>query len=148
MSHDLRTPLNGIISLRTWRCRLKMLKLNRIFYKIKSSGELLEDLVNDTLELSRIESGKQILEPETVTEKDFWEEVVTAMIPSAQMKNIQLQAEKTLPVDELISLDRVKAKRILLNLISNAIKYTPQGGRIKVAISAWNRRNTAATAVW
>ena len=137
MSHDLRTPLNGIIGFTNLALQAKDVEAKQDFlHKIKSSGELLEDLVNDTLELSRIESGKQILEPETVTEKDFWEEVVTAMIPSAQMKNIQLQAEKTLPVDELISLDRVKAKRILLNLISNAIKYTPQGGRIKVAISA------------
>jgi signal transduction histidine kinase/ActR/RegA family two-component response regulator len=137
MSHDLRTPLNGIIGFTNLALQTEDVKKKQDFLqKIKSSGELLEDLVNDTLELSRIESGKQVLEPATVVEKDFWDGVVTAMVPSAQMKNLQLQTEYVALQDELISLDKVKAKKILLNLISNAIKYTPQGGRIKVSVKA------------
>jgi signal transduction histidine kinase len=61
--------------------------------KIQISGQLLLDLVNDTLELSRIESGKLVLKPELVDGQEFWESVVTALSPSAAMKNIHLETD-------------------------------------------------------
>ena len=135
MSHDLRTPLNGIIGFTELALGVDNPEQKQDYLrKIKLSGELLLDLVNDTLELSRIESGKLVLKPEVVDGKDFWESVVTALRPSAKMKNIKLVSKGEDYPREMLRLDPVKTKRVLLNLISNAIKYTPAGGTVQVEI--------------
>ena len=137
MSHDLRTPLNGILDFTSIAMeendaakRMEYLK------KVQTSGQLLLDLVNDTLELSRIESGKLVLKPEIVDGQEFWESVVTALSPSAAMKNIHLETNTALYPKEMIRVDQLQVKKVLLNLISNAIKYTPAGGTVKVEIQA------------
>jgi signal transduction histidine kinase len=95
MSHDLRTPLNGVLGFAE-RCscgsRTRILKKQKYLEKIHFSGGLLLDLVNDTLELSRIESGKMVLEQEPVNGKALCETVLTALRPSASRQEIRLTA--------------------------------------------------------
>jgi len=135
MSHDLRTPLNGIIGFTDLAIReTDADKKQEYLEKIKSSGALLLDLVNDTLELSRIESGKYVLEPEPVVSRELADTVVTALRPAAELKGITLQADPSRFPADAVWADRLKVQKIYLNLISNAIKYTPPGGTVCVSV--------------
>ncbi len=137
MSHDLRTPLNGIMAFTRLAIQTDDLaKKADYLEKIKNSGELLTNLVSDTLELSRIESGKLILQPEIADGKHFWESLVTALVPAAEMKGVRLETNPELYPEEMIKVDQLQVKKILLNLISNAIKYTRPGGCVKVSVQA------------
>jgi len=137
MSHDLRTPLNGIIGYTALAVQEQdAAKKQDFLHKIQISGNLLLDMVNDTLDLSRIESGKLVLNPEAVDGKRYWEEIVTAMEPSATVKNIKLVRDTSKWPEQIIMVDRVQVKKILLNIISNAIKYTPKGGKVWVNVEA------------
>jgi PAS domain S-box-containing protein len=132
MSHDLRTPLNGVIAFTDFALKEEdPAKKQDYLEKVKSSGALLHDLIDDTLELSRIESGKTILEPEPASGREMAMNVITALRPSAQLKDITLIAKAEEFPDETIWVDRLKAQKILLNLLSNAIKYTPRGGQVR-----------------
>lgn len=135
MSHDMRTPLNAVLgftdlALREGDAAVKQAYLE----KVKLSSGLLLALVNDTLELSRIESGKFVLEPELVDGSKLWESVITSIRPSADLKNIRLIAENPDQLHETLWIDRLKLEKVLLNLITNAIKYTPQGGTVRVSL--------------
>ena len=89
MSHDLRTPLNGILGFTSLALRTQDREQREDYLrKIKTSGELLADLVNDTLEMSRIESGKLELKPEVVDGRRFWESLVTAMPPDFRRRRL------------------------------------------------------------
>jgi PAS domain S-box-containing protein len=135
MSHDLRTPLNGVLGFTDVAMREKdPLKKQDYLGKIRSSGKLLLDLVNDTLELSRIESGKMTLDPQPVEGRDFWNSVVTALRPTAELKNIRIDTDPSSYPDKLIWIDRLKVQKVVLNLLSNAIKYTPAGGTVRFSV--------------
>jgi len=135
VSHDMRTPLNGIIGFTDFALQANSIEEKQGFLKkIKIAGNLLLDLINDTLDLSRIESGKLILKPEPVDGKNFWASVTTALQPTAALKNIRFESDITSYPQETILVDQIQVKKVLLNLISNAIKYTPSGGHVSVAI--------------
>jgi signal transduction histidine kinase/ABC-type uncharacterized transport system substrate-binding protein/BarA-like signal transduction histidine kinase len=134
MSHDLRTPLNGVlgfteIALKESDPALKQKYLERI----KLSGDLLLSLINDTLDLSRIESGKMKLEPENVDSRSFLQSILAAVSPVAEQKQIRLFADTEHYPCETIYVDRLKLQKVILNLLSNAIKYTPPGGTVRLS---------------
>lgn len=131
MSHDLRTPLNGVIGFTNLALRdTDPEKKQAYLQNVLSSGELLLALVNDTLELSRIESGKYTLEPEAVELRELLTPVVTALRPSAEVKGLTLQADAANYPADAVWADRLKLQKVFLNLLSNAVKYTPAGGRV------------------
>jgi len=133
MSHDLRTPLNGVIGFTKLAIKeTDAEKKQDYLEKIESSGELLLDLVNDTLELSRIESGKYTLALETLDLRRLVENTVTALRPSAEIKSIRLETELTALPPGSVRADKLKVQKILLNLLSNAIKFTPSGGSVRL----------------
>ena len=137
MSHDLRTPLNGVIGFTNLALKTPGEESKQAYLqKIKIAGDLLLDLINDTLELSRLESGKLVLKPEPVEEKPFWESVVTALAPAAVMKEVHLEGDFADCPDNIIQVDPLQVKKVLLNLISNAIKYTQAGGKVSVKVLA------------
>jgi len=136
MSHDLRTPLNGIIGFTNVALKESDADKKQDYLgKIKSSSELLLDLVNDTLELSRIESGKFALEPEAVSCRELADTVITALRPSAELKGLRLEANVSQFPDTVIWVDKLKLQKLFLNLLSNAIKYTPAGGTVIASVS-------------
>jgi PAS domain S-box-containing protein len=133
MSHDLRTPLNGVLGFTELALKeTDPEKKQNYLEKIDSSGKLLLDLINDTLDLSRIDSGKSVYEPEAVDPEELIPAVITALRPSAELKGIHLDVDFANYPTELIWCDRLKTQKIFLNLLSNAIKYTPEGGQILV----------------
>lgn len=137
MSHDLRTPLNGILGFADIGIRDNDIHHKQdALEKIKISGELLLDLVNDTLELSRIESGKVKLEPEVVESKGIGRSILVSIHQLADQKGIHFIADTEKFPQGKIYVDRLKLQKIVLNLLSNAVKYTPKGGTVKYTVEA------------
>ncbi|MCI2061589.1 MAG: ATP-binding protein [Eubacteriaceae bacterium] len=135
MSHDLRTPLNGIIGFIDFAIREEdPQKRMDYLLKVRSSSELLHDLINDTLELSRIESGKVSIECEAVPAREITPAVITALRPAAEMKGVEIEMNLLSSPDTLLWVDKLKMQKIVLNLVSNAVKYTHQGGRVRVSV--------------
>jgi len=136
MSHDLRTPLNGIIGFTDLALgETDPARKQEYLHKVRSSGTLLLDLVNDTLELSRMESGKSVLSPEAVSLRGMAEAVLTALQPSAEIKSLRFEADLGACRDVTVWADRLKFQKVFLNLLSNAIKYTPSGGTVRASVS-------------
>ncbi|MDZ4657155.1 MAG: HAMP domain-containing sensor histidine kinase [Bythopirellula sp.] len=135
VSHELRTPLNSIIGFSDLLATLQKLedKERRYASNIQRSGRQLLEMINDILDLAKIESGKM-----DVRLSDFSiSSVVSAQCdmarPLSEKKNIDLECEIE-PALPLIRQDRSKVEQILNNLLSNAIKFTPDGGRITVKV--------------
>lgn len=133
MSHELRTPLNSIIGFSDVLGSIKSLdeKQRRYVLNIQKSGKMLLDMINDILDLAKIESGKM-----EVRLADFKiEHVIIAQCdmarPLTEKKNIDLDIEIARNLPEMHQ-DMGKVQQILNNLLSNAIKFTPEGGRIVV----------------
>ncbi len=133
MSHELRTPLNSILGFSDVLLGSQNLndKQRRYVGHIQSSGKHLLNLINDVLDLAKIESGKMELHLVEFSIADLIERLVGSMLPLAEKKNIDVQFEvdSRLP---LLTQDSGKMQQILNNLLSNAIKFTPEGGRVRV----------------
>ncbi len=135
MSHDMRTPLNAVLGFTNLALQEKDDAVRQAYLeKVKLSGDLLLDLVNDTLELSRIESGKLELKPERVEGCRIWESLLASLRPAAEAKQITLIEENPDHLRDTLWVDRLKLQKVILNLLSNAIKYTPAGGTVRVTI--------------
>ncbi len=147
MSHELRTPLNSILGfsdvLLSNPGNLND-KQRRYVGHIQSSGRTLLNLINDVLDLAKIESGKMEIHPTEFLIADLVERSVGAMLPLAEKKNLDLglDVDPELPV---LSQDLGKLQQILSNLLSNAIKFTPEGGRVRVRAEPFNETRFTLT---
>jgi signal transduction histidine kinase len=131
MSHELRTPLNSIIGFSEVLSGSEQLneRQRRYAANIQTSGKMLLGMINDILDLAKIESGKMEVRSEDFSIRDVCEALVGLARPIADRKNIDLQCR----LDEAIPLlrqDSGKLRQILYNLLSNALKFTPEGGRV------------------
>jgi signal transduction histidine kinase/CheY-like chemotaxis protein len=135
MSHELRTPLNAIVGFSDLLAEgvpgELNLKQKRFVNHIKQGSAHLLQLINDILDLSKIEAGQLELHCEYFYVKDALPEVLSTIRPLAMAKNIQV--EHALEIDRPAYADRVRFKQILYNLLSNAVKFTPKHGRISIA---------------
>lgn len=143
MSHDMRTPMNGILRLAELsenETDIRVLQSN--VAKIKESGEYLLNLINDTLDFERIESGKLKLEPKPVYCKDIVQNVVDMIRPTAEKKNISFQVSMDkLRLEAYLLIDPVRIRQIFMNLLSNAVKFTPEGGAISAEAACLSRED-------
>jgi PAS domain S-box-containing protein len=134
MSHELRTPLNAIVGFSDLLAEETAGQLNakqqRFVNHIKQGSAHLLQLINDILDLSKIEAGQLELRCEQFLVKEALPEVLSTIRPLAMAKNIQVQQK--LGTDRPVYADRVRFKQILYNLLSNAVKFTPKGGRIEI----------------
>jgi len=139
MSHELRTPLNAIIGFSEVLLDRSLGPLEEgereeFLSNILTSGQHLLRLINDVLDLSKIEAGKLEFEPEAVGVAEAVEGVLAATRPLAAKRKIEILAE--LPPDLPAGwADPPRLKQILFNLLSNAIKFTPPGGSVRVRAS-------------
>jgi GAF domain-containing protein len=141
MSHELRTPLNAIIGFSevlldpampvTDEERLQFLA------DVLASGKHLLGLINEILDLAKVEAGKMELQIEPALLQDVIEAVANTMRPLAVKKSIDLRAEYDESLD-LIPMDGARIKQVLLNLVGNAVKFTPEAGKIWVRAAAEN----------
>jgi PAS domain S-box-containing protein len=134
MSHELRTPLNAIVGFSDLLAEQTAGELNdkqkRFVNHIKQGSAHLLQLINDILDISKIEAGQLEYRCETFLVKDALPEVLSTIHPLAMAKNIEVQQK--LRTDRPVYADRVRFKQILYNLLSNAVKFTPKGGRIEI----------------
>ena len=135
MSHELRTPLNAILGfselLRDDRTgRFDATTGRRFLDQIHTSGQHLLELINDILDLSKIEAGQMELHPERIELAASVELVLSTVEPLARTKEISLRSD-TDPGLSLVA-DPIKLKQMLLNLVSNAIKFTSNGGKVSI----------------
>lgn len=131
VSHDMRTPLNGILGITELALQTDDIeKIRGYLQKIMTAGSLLKDLINDTLELSRIGNGKKQLDYEVVEASSMLEDLITSIRPAAEQRGVNFHVD--LPFAELgfVRIDRLKLSKVLLNLLSNAVKFTPKGGDV------------------
>jgi len=135
VSHDMRTPLNGIIGFTDFALRERdPVKKQNYLEKIRFSSSLLLSLVNDTLELSRIESGKVTVNPEVVNSSELLESIVVGVRITADSKNVAFSAAFGSDFPTFVRVDKLKMQEICLNLLSNAVKFTPPGGQVKFTV--------------
>ena len=133
MSHELRTPLNSIIGFSEVLDSIRSLddKQRRYVQNIQKSGRVLLDMINDILDLAKIESGKMDLRLSDFRIDNVVHAQCDFFRPQTEKKNIDLDVEVEPGLPELFQ-DQAKVQQILSNLLSNAIKFTPEGGRILV----------------
>lgn len=136
MSHDIRTPMNAIVGFATLMEKdvEKADKVRDYTRKIMFSSQHLLNLINDILDMSRIESGKTTLNEEEFSLPELLEVLYAMMHPQAMAKkqNFELRTSGRLP--ELVIGDKLRLNQVLINLLSNAVKYTQEGGRIQVRV--------------
>jgi PAS domain S-box-containing protein len=134
MSHELRTPLNAIVGFSDLLADGIPGELNakqkRFVNHIKQGSAHLLQLINDILDLSKIEAGQLELRCEDFQVKEALPEVLSTILPLALTKNIQVRHQ--LKADLSVYADRVRFKQVLYNLLSNAVKFTPKDGRIDI----------------
>lgn len=135
MSHEIRTPLNAIVGFsQILLNQSKQYDLSPDFVKylnnIRLSGQHLSELINDILDLSKIEAGKMTLSEEDMNLKQLVQSIYHINKAAANEKNIALQYDFDNRTPQFIRSDRSKLKQVLMNLLSNAIKFTPEGKNI------------------
>lgn len=135
MSHDIRTPMNAIVgfsgllekSLHDEKKSLGYIK------KIRVSSDILLTIINQVLEMARIESGKITLNPESVNIREMVEAMNTVFESSLTKKSLEYQCSLNVVHDQILC-DKTKMEEIILNVVSNSIKYTNPHGKITVSI--------------
>ncbi len=137
MSHDIRTPMNAIIGYTTLALATedKPEVVKDYLSKIKSSSSHLLSLINDVLEMSRIESGKVQLEPASSSISAMLVDIDNIVKADIDIHGHKFTIDSSSVTDDVIVCDKLRIRQILLNLLSNAIKYTPDGGLIELRIS-------------
>ena len=141
MSHDIRTPMNAIVGFTNMAIKNidDKEKVLDSLNKTQKSSELLLSLVNDVLEMSRIESGKRELVLENGNVLNAFDHIDSVLMELAKAKDIDLSFEIKDIRDPFILVDRTRFNRVLLNLGTNAIKYTKSGGWVKLTATQLDR---------
>ncbi len=135
MSHDIRTPMNALLGYSELIKReLTDPKLLDYQEKMEQSGNLLLSIINNVLDMARIESGKVELDEDYVKIRDIYQGIYKIFQAEAEKKCIHLKMEYDVKHEHVIC-DETKNKEIFLNLISNAVKYTASGGRVTIRIT-------------
>jgi signal transduction histidine kinase len=147
VSHDLRTPLNAILGFSDILLQRLFGELNEkqdeYLRDIRGAGEHQLSLVNDLLDLSKIEAGKMELHPVPFSLRELLQQTHSVVMPLAEAKNIRLELEvpAVLPTVEQ---DPARLRQVMLNLLSNAVKFTPEGGSVRTAAAAHDGLVTVA----
>ncbi len=136
ISHEIRTPMNAIIGLDNIALHEKNLSQEMKDYleKIGSSARYLLSLINDILDVSRIESGKLLLKNEEFSFRTLFEQIETLVETQCQEKNLQFECLMSGAIKKFYIGDDTKLKQVLINILSNAVKFTRPGGKISLSV--------------
>jgi two-component system, sensor histidine kinase len=141
VSHELRTPLNTIILLAHQLERSAGQpdgpnRMERDVRLLREAAETLRQMINNILDLAKLEAGQRDLHPERFAIREFLQETANLLEPQAAAKGLELRVEADPGLAEMVHLDREKVSRVLVNLLSNAVKYT-RAGSVRLSASAW-----------
>lgn len=136
MSHDIRTPMNAVMGMT--EIALKNVdnteKVKECLKKVKLSSKHLLGLINDILDMSKIESGKMTLNITQISLREIVDDIVNIMRPQIQSRNQKFDIFVQNIETEKVYCDNIRLNQVLLNILSNAVKFTPEEGRIDVYI--------------
>ena len=137
MSHDIRTPMNAILGyaqLMVNELKGKNLpEISEYLKKLQQSGNLLLSIINNVLDMAKIESGRMELDENYCRIEDVWKSLFAVFDEKARKKNISLHYTMNVEHEHVLT-DVTKVKEILVNILSNSIKYTPVGGSVMVDV--------------
>ena len=147
ISHDIRTPIGAILNLTDFAKKDMDNKqsLNADLDKIATSGRFLLSLINDVLDISKIDSDKIELNKEPYSFIDYIKEIRNIILPMCTEKNIFYKIITQNDSAEVVMLDKIRVNQITLNLLSNAVKYTPPWGTVTLRVSAFARSKADAS---
>jgi signal transduction histidine kinase len=141
MSHEIRTPMNGVIGM------LELLGMTKLDADqqatlgiVRESGRSLLRIIDDILDLSKIEEGKLEVHPEPASVADVVERVVSLYSGVASAKGMQLKAHVDARIDPALWLDPLRLQQILANLVSNALKFSPKNGQVEISAELAGRQ--------
>ena len=135
ISHDMRTPLNAVIGFSNLaESEADPDRKNEYIAKIRASGQLLNSLIDDTLTLSKANSGKFELHPEPVSTEKVGKAIIDTIRFAAEKKHITFSVDKSGYRPRVIFADELYLQKLFLNILSNAVKYTPPGGHVWIGI--------------
>lgn len=140
MSHEMRTPMNAIVGLVALAEQEADISAEQLDYleKIAVSGRHLMNLINDVLDMSKIESGELTLHPEKCCLMEMVEQVRTVIGPLCEQKKIRFTVKGEMGADYVMA-DQLRLGQVLINLLSNAVKFTPEGGNIDLLYEGSHR---------
>ena len=148
MSHDIRTPMNGIVGFATLLRNTPLQDMQREYLTaIEQCSESLLCLVNDILDLSKIEAGRLTIEPTPFALVPCLKEILTTLRPRAQEKGLALALELGDFIPPGIETDRTRLVQILINLLGNAVKFTDEG-RVTLRVSCARAADSELPAQW
>ena len=135
MSHEIRTPMNAIMGLANLTCMEEHLpaQVETNLKKILSSSQYLLSLINDILDMSRIENGKLQISPETFSLRNLLDDLESMMRTQAEARQLRFEVDFKLSHSSIDG-DPVRLRQVLVNLLSNAIKFTPKGGLVQILV--------------
>ncbi|NBI09247.1 response regulator [Colidextribacter sp. OB.20] len=136
MSHDIRTPMNAIIGMTSLALdnTNNPEQVQNYLSKIALSSKHLLGLINDVLDISKIESGKMTLNVEPVSLRETMDSLVNIMQPQVAAKNQQFNAVVREIISENVYCDGVRLNQVLINLLGNAVKFTPEKGSVQITV--------------
>ena len=136
MSHDIRTPMNAIIGMTSLAINnaRNPKQVQDYLHKIDLSSKHLLGLINDVLDISKIESGKMTLNIESVSLKEVMDSIVNIIQPQVKAKHQQFDAAAYDILSEHVCCDSVRLNQVLINLLGNAVKFTPENGTVRVCV--------------
>lgn len=145
MSHDIRTPLNAIIGYIEMSMEETSLgdKVRAQLTKADTSSKFLLSLINDILNMSRIESGKLALKEDSFSISGFMGSIVSIASSQCAAKNIQFTSSISPGAHEAFRGDQLKLQQILINIVGNAVKFTPEDGKIDLSVEEFPRGDSA-----
>ena len=137
MSHDIRTPMNAIIGFASIASAHldDPDKVKNSLDKIIASSNHLLQLINNVLDMSRIESGRMVLEESWVSIRGIVQEVTDLMKPEILARKHEYEFRVAESIPDLVLCDKLRVTQLLLNLLSNAVKYTPKQGRVRLSVA-------------
>lgn len=146
MSHEIRTPMNSILGFSDILQNIITDPLPKKYLAtIAASGRTLMALINDLLDLAKIEAGKLVLRPEPVNLRILIDEIVQMFSPEVKKKSVELRMEMDEKLPETFELDDIRIRQMLINLTGNAVKFTPEGSIIIRVTAGRNEEDAADT---
>lgn len=146
MSHEIRTPMNAIVGLTNLACMEKDVpgEVQKDLEKIRSSSRYLLSLINDILDMSRIENGRMEIEQENFSLGGLLDALQGMMRSQAEQKTVQFDESRQI-IHEWIVSDPIRLRQVLTNLLSNAIKFTSEGGAVSLRVEELGSDGQTAT---
>lgn len=145
MSHEIRTPMNAIVGLSTLISMKDHVPedVKESLAKLNDSSRYLLGLINDILDMSRIDQGMMTIAEESFSLNRALDEICSIMQAQAQRKQVKLSSRLEIKHTDLTG-DPIRLKQVLMNLLSNAIKFTPKDGRVSLTVTELEENDTGA----